>query len=405
MRFSLHYKDLILVVLLLLLATCAATPTNKSRVVLTRTPEPATSSPSPAISGRLAWIDDCQFPAQRGRGLTSYRGAPTYRSVNGTKPQDVALFGHGWILADTGTLYTYSGATQQCLTDVIATVKEQHARVFAVLGVSFDPSGQAGWTLPDILSYEKRAVEHPALLKPIIQMLEQYHYDGLIVDIEVGDRANPQLFTSYCNTLHHVLLQTQHHYPLGIALIHRTHQQSETDNQLNQFQDWSGLAAAADFLIVMALDMSHGTVGPLATGPWLAAIYDYAKEVLPNRALSQANWELAAYCNWWAKEGSTWKNVGTATDCTYEKAQWLTDHIHHLHPPGRLLEENGAVAHYIGEDGTEYQFAHPQTVLLFQQLFALVKEDLPCIQGSYWQAGLEGNSNLIASLNANPHFC
>src|SRR5437016_1770615 len=121
---------------------------------------------------------------------------------------------------------------------------------------------------------------------------------SFIMDLEAGLATYPniqQLFTSFNQRVWAALKPLHKWY--GIALIHKL---SDHDDYytLNAFENWSLLAHAADFIVVMAVDQSYFTPGPTVSVPWLKQLLAYVLQTMPDM-LPRIIWELPLY-------GATW---------------------------------------------------------------------------------------------------
>ncbi|QBD82734.1 hypothetical protein EPA93_44930 [Ktedonosporobacter rubrisoli] len=363
------YLGFMLTILFSFIVACSPVSQSSSRTVA----QTAQKNTAP-ISGFFMWIDDCQSQKSRGQGLHAYEEA----SRTAKQPIDVGLFEHGWINTDNGQLFSgFSAETQSCLEQVLSTVHQHNGRVFLVLGIVL---GKDGSTPEDIARYEQHAHTDKAYFKNITDVVSKYHYDGVISDIEAGDSLHPAIFTTYCQDLHTALQAIKK--PFGIALIHKTKNQSEKDNQLNAFEDFPALGKTAEFFIIMALDQGHFDFAqPIVTTQWIKEIFAYTSATLP---MEKVTWELASYCLLWDDAG---KQVGDPGSCTYARAVDLRNHLKSIHQPVPTRENT--LVHFTDTDGGRY-FADPQTVAMFQFIASSAKT---CIRGSYWLAGGEASAN------------
>ncbi len=236
----------LLLLLTLLLSACG----GDSQIILLYdpnvTPVVATSASaaSVSLSGGAAWIHNCSA------GWKAYQAHSTYRDAQGEeKPRDVYLYGHFWIQPSDGSLWNYvqhgRSDKEQCVEHVLQVAHQNHAKVYGVLGVDLGPGG---WTKDDVSAYTQRAAQDAHVLQAILQQVTQYHYDGLVNDIEAGDENNPAAFTHYNQHLRQMLHNENPQLLLGTTLIAKTTDLSTT------WQSWQGLGAGAvDFFVIMAL--------------------------------------------------------------------------------------------------------------------------------------------------------
>ena len=153
------------------------------------------------------------------------------------------------------------------------------------------------WTKDDVISYTQRAAQDAHVLQPIIHQLDQYHYDGLVNDIEAGDDQNPAAFTAYNTNLWKMVHSENPQFLLGTTLIAKTTDLSTT------WQNWQGLVAGAvDFVVIMALD--HDTLYSYPT-PKITTRFTLIQRLLWIRAgsnkfiamyKSSLNWRLSGNC-------------------------------------------------------------------------------------------------------------
>ncbi|MBO0781626.1 MAG: hypothetical protein J2P37_22625, partial [Ktedonobacteraceae bacterium] len=116
---------------------------------------------------------------------------------------------------------------------------------------------------------------------------------------------------------------------------------------LNGFQDWRKLAHSADFLVVMALDQSYRTPGPMVSVPWLKQLLAYARQTMPDM-LARIVWELPLYGASWHMQGGGWVFEG---GIDYVEAQKRVEQV----PDGSIDAKNSdlkdaASAHLVYTD-------------------------------------------------------
>jgi len=165
---------------LLLLLTLLLSACGESQTLVYDPVMPASHSTAPTIlNGGAAWIHNCQA------GWKAYQAHPTYRDEHGQeKPRDIYLYGHFWIQTSDGSLWDYvqhgRPDKEKCVENVLQVAHQNHSKVYGVLGIDLSPGA---WTKDDVIGYTQRAAQDPQVLQPIIQRVNQYHYDGLVNDI------------------------------------------------------------------------------------------------------------------------------------------------------------------------------------------------------------------------------
>lgn len=270
------------------------------------------SSNTRLLHGRLAslgWIVgyDCQ------------RGLQAYLKTASTNP-DAALVGTGWVDPTDGHLI--NGQRNNCspgslsMDNVVQLIHSKGG--MAYLTVTMDTgSGSGSWTTQQQSDYIARAASDNSLFDPIIHEVQRVHYDGVIMDLEDGDHAYPniqQLFATYNQHLWAELKPMHKFY--GIALIHKLSDHDDYYN-LNAFENWSLLGHTADFMVIMAVDQSYFTPGPTVSVPWLKQLLDYELKTMP-QMVSRTIWELPLYGAWWHQSKGRWIFDGGAN---YSDAQ------------------------------------------------------------------------------------
>src|SRR6266516_1677114 len=296
---------------------------------------------STILSGAAAWIHNCQA------GWKAYQAHPTYRNEQGEeKPRDVYLYGHFWLQPSNGSLWDYvqhgRSDKEQCVENVLQIAHQNHSKVYGVLGVDLSPGA---WTKDDVISYTQSAANDTRVLQPILHQVAQYHYDGLVNDIEAGDDNNPAAFTAYNTNLRKMLHNENPQSLLGTTLIAKTTDLSTT------WQNWQGLVAGAvDFVVIMALD--HDTLysypTPIVDTGWLQQIYSYVQK-FPQLAVE---WELHTYCRIW-KLHAGW----SSQTCEYPEAAKLVHDLQHG-IGGRIIDDRSQALdnpyiHYTDNHRTE----------------------------------------------------
>lgn len=263
--------------------------------------QPQQNSASPRLmNGKVAslgWIvgRDCQ------------RGLQAYQRTADTNP-DAALVGTAWVDPTDGHLI--NGQSNNCMPGSLSmdnVVQLVHSKGgMAYLTVTMETDGaQGSWTSQQQTDYIARAATDQSLIDPIIREVKRANYDGVIMDMEAGDPNYPsiqQLFTTFNQHVWAALKPLHKLY--GIALIHKLSDHDEY-YYLNGFENWSMLAHAADFIIIMAVDQSYFTPGPTVSIPWLKQLLAYTLQTMP-AMLPRTIWELPLYGATWRFEGGKW---------------------------------------------------------------------------------------------------
>lgn len=292
----------------------SATPASGRQHISKKSdPTPRATSRGPIATaiftptGASVWILSCLDGWQNGR---IYQSNPYYVNAQGIKKaRDVYVFGHFWLQPDTGALWPYADSPQtlSCLSNLISTVHTQyHARVCGVLGVQ---ESSTGWKSADVTAYTKRAVAAPDLLTPITAQVKKYPYDCLINDVEDGNNAHPEIFTTYEALLHSRLT-----VPLGQTLIWKTQAVSA---YWQAWENWGTLANNADFFIVMALDHDSINVPPVPTSvvdaSWVSDVNTYMHSIPNLFGTHPVAWELPTYYRLFNQQNGSWA-VSSGTD-------------------------------------------------------------------------------------------
>lgn len=295
--------------------------------------------------GSLGWIvgSDCQ------------RGIRAYLQTASTNP-DAALVGTGWVDPTTGQLI--NGESNNCMPgslsmdNVVQLVHSKGGMVY--LTITIATAGAGAWTAQQESAYIDKATTDQGSIDAIVHEVVRAHYDGVIMDLETGDRTYPgiqQLFATYNQRVWAALKPL--HTLYGIALLHKLSNQDEYYN-LNGFENWSLLAHAADFMVVMAVDQSYFTPGPTVSVPWLKQLLSYVLQTMP-AMLPRIVWELPLYGARWRLGGGGWVfNKGV----TFQEAQTLVAHV----PPAQV--DAGAsdlkdpyAAHFVYTDASGVKYA------------------------------------------------
>src|SRR5260370_3114629 len=266
------------------------------------------------LNGKLAslgWIvgRDCQ------------RGLQAYLQTAGTNP-DAALVGTGWLDPTNGTFI--NGSSNNCMPGSLSmdnVVQLVHSKGgMAYFTVTMNTDGSPGaWTSQQQSDYIRRATTDQSYIDNIVHEVQRAHYDGVIMDLEAGVGTYPhiQQLVDHFNQRVWVALKPLHKW-YGIALIHKLSDHDDYYN-LNAFENWSLLAHAADFIVVMAVDQSYFTPGPTVSVPWLKQLLTYALQTMPDM-LPRIIWELPLYGATWHWDGSEWVFAGNVN---YSDAQAL----------------------------------------------------------------------------------
>ena len=340
------------------------------------------------LAGGAIWIHNCAA------GLKAYLAHPTYKSGNGAEnSRDVYLYGHFWVQPSDGSLWNYvqngHADKEQCIENVIQVAHQHNAKVYGVLGVDL---GSGGWTQGDVISYTRRAAQNAHILQPILSQLEQYHYDGLINDIEAGDSQNPAAFTTYNANLWKLLHSVNPQFLLGTTLI------AKTTDLSTPWQNWRGLTSGSvDFVVIMALD--HDSIYPYPTpivdSGWLQQLYIYLKKS-PRLTVE---WELPTYCRIWQLNNS-WNNQ----TCEYSEAAKLAQSLQNG-TGGSILDDHSRsldnpYIHYMDTNGVEsYLYYETLPSLLNQTKVLQNLAGKQCIYLSFWDDDTGEPQQLWPSLN------
>jgi len=245
----------------------------------------------------LGWIvgKDCQ------------RGVQAYLKTADTNP-DAALVGTGWVDPTNGHLI--NGQSNNCqpgslsMDNVVQLVHSKGGMAYLTVTMETDGAPQA-WTSQQQSDYIAKASTNQNFIDPIIHEVKRDNYDGVIMDMEAGDPNYPdiqQLFTTFNQHVWAALKPLHKLY--GIALIHKL-SDHDVYYYLNGFENWSMLAHAADFMIVMAVDQSYFSPGPTVSVSWLQQLLAYELKTMP-QMLTHTIWELPFYGATWRLENGNW---------------------------------------------------------------------------------------------------
>src|SRR6266852_4064360 len=263
----------------------------------------------------LGWIvgRDCQ------------RGMHAYLKTAAANP-DAALVGTGWVDPTSGKLI--NGESNNCMPgslsmdNVVQLVHSKGGMAYLTITMETDGTAQAS-TWQQQSEYIAKATTDQSYIDTIVHEVTRAHYDGVIMDMEAGDRTYPNIQQIFATYNQHVWAALKPLHKLyGIALIHKLSNQDDYYN-LNGFENWSLLAHCADFIVIMAVDQSYFTPGPTVSIPWLKQLLAYALHTMP-AMLPHIIWELPLYGATWHWDGSNWVFDGGAN---YQDAQALTGQI------------------------------------------------------------------------------
>ncbi|HYK84381.1 MAG TPA: hypothetical protein VEV19_03380 [Ktedonobacteraceae bacterium] len=256
--------------------------------------------PAKFMNGKVAslgWIvgRDCQ------------RGLQAYLQTASSNP-DAALVGTGWVDPTTGQLI--NGQSNNCMPgslsmdNVVQLVHSKGGLAYLTITMMTDGSAQA-WTKQQQSDYIATATTNQAYIDAIVHEVQRVHYDGVIMDLEGGDRTYPniqQLFATYNQRVWAALKPLHKWY--GIALLHKLSDQDEYFD-LNGFENWSLLGHAADFIVIMAVDQAYFQPGPTVSVPWLKQLLAYAIQTMP-QMIPRIIWELPLYGATWHLSNGQW---------------------------------------------------------------------------------------------------
>ncbi|HXX78043.1 MAG TPA: hypothetical protein VEI53_06120 [Ktedonobacteraceae bacterium] len=277
-----------------------------------------TSYPQSLMRGKVAslgWIvgRDCQ------------RGMQAYLETADNNP-DAALVGTGWVDPTNGHLI--NGQSNNCMQHSLSmdnVVQLVHSKGgMAYLTVTMETDGaQGSWTSQQQSDYIAKAASNQSYINSIIQEVKRANYDGVIMDMEAGDPNYPniqQLFTTFNQRVWAALKPLHKYY--GIALIHKLSDHDEY-YYINGFENWTLLAHAADFMVIMAVDQSYFSPGPTVSVPWLQQLLAYELKTMP-QMLTHTIWELPLYGATWKLENGKWV---FDTGVNYSDGVALVSHI------------------------------------------------------------------------------
>jgi hypothetical protein len=245
----------------------------------------------------LGWIvgKDCQ------------RGIQAYLKTADTNP-DAALVGTGWVDPTNGHLI--NGQSNNCISgslsmdNVVQLVHSKGGMAYLTVTMQTDGAPQA-WTSQQQSDYIAKAATNQNFIDPIIQEVKRDNYDGVIMDMEAGDPNYPNIQQNFTAFNQHVWSALKPLHKLyGIALIHKLSDHDEY-YYLNGFENWSTLAHAADFMVIMAVDQSYFSPGPTVSVPWLQQLLAYELKTMP-QMLTHTIWELPLYGATWRMENGNW---------------------------------------------------------------------------------------------------
>ena len=259
-----------------------------------------TTSSQSLMRGKVAslgWIvgKDCQ------------RGMQAYLKTADINP-DAALVGTGWVDPTNGHLI--NGQSNNCMSgslsmdNVVQLVHSKGGMAYLTVTMETDGAPQA-WTSQQQSDYIAKASANQSFIDPIIQEVKRDNYDGVIMDMEAGDPNYPRIQQVFTTFNQHVWAALKPLHKLyGIALLHKLSDHDEY-YYLNGFENWSMLAHAADFMVVMAVDQSYFSPGPTVSVPWLQQLLAYELKTMP-QMLIHTIWELPLYGATWRLENGNW---------------------------------------------------------------------------------------------------
>ena len=370
-----------IIVMLIIGLVRVADPQAPTLVFLDSTIQQQNASDTRLLHGSLAslgWIV----------GYDCKSGLQAYLKTASTNP-DAALVGTGWVDPTDGHLI--NGQRNNCTPGSLSmdsVVQLIHSKGgMAYLTITMDTaSGSYSWTSQQQSDYIARASRDNSLIAPIIREVQRLNYDGVIMDLEAGNHAYPniqQLFATYNQHVWAALKPLHKLY--GIALIHKLSDHDAYYN-LNAFENWSLLGHSADFMVVMAVDQSYFTPGPTVSVPWLKQLLAYELKTMP-QMLPRTIWELPLYGARWHLAGKQWIFDGGAN---YADAQAFVSQLNPAEivaAASNLNDPTSAHVVYKDSSGVEHALWYHTAKNLyyittnFQQLLKKVAQ----FKGSYLQ--------------------
>ncbi|MDQ2714962.1 MAG: hypothetical protein M3Z08_08655 [Chloroflexota bacterium] len=344
-----------------------------------RTPEASTQAFPPVFpaylkrkTASLSWINgtDCQ------------EGMQAYLATARTNP-NAALVGTAWVNPLTGSLmngYNNCIPGSSSMDNVVQLIHDNGG--LAYLTITMSTLGAGAWSARQAADYVVEATRNPAYIASILYEVQGAGYDGVIMDLEGVDSSYPaiqQIFATFNQRVWTALRPLHKWY--GIALLHKL---SDHDAQYKSdgFENWTLLARAADFLVIMAVDQSEAAPGPSVSLPWLEQLLAYAVQKMPGM-LSHIIWELPLYGDSWFWQDHTWKFEHVLT---YQAARTL---VQQGIPPtliDRQASDLGSEAPhlvYTASDGTKHAVWYPTahglyaTIVRFRQILQTLQQVEP----------------------------
>src|SRR5258706_3582669 len=321
-------------------------------------------------------------------GYDCKRSLQAYLKTAATNP-DAALVGTGWVDPTNGHLI--NGQRNSCMPGSLSmdnVVQLIHSKGgMAYLTITMDTGGSPeSWTSQQQSDYIARAANDNSLIEPIIQEAQRVHYDAVIMDLEAGDHAYPNLQQLFATYNQHVWAALKPLHKLyGIALLHKLSDHDEYYD-LNAFENWSLLGHTADFMVIMAVDQSYFTPGPTVSVPWLKQLLAYELKTMP-QMLPRTIWELPLYGAWWHLSGGQWIFDGGAN---YSDAQAF---VSRLNPSEidvaatNLNDSTSAHVVYTDSSGVEHALWYHTAKNLYYVItnFQQILKKVPQFKNSYLQ--------------------
>ncbi len=219
---------------------------------------------------------------------------------------NAALVGTAWVNPLSGNLlngYNNCIPGSFSMDNVVQLIHDNGG--MAYLTITMSTLGAGAWSARQAADYVVEATHNPAYIASILYEVQRAGYDGVIMDLEGGDSGYPaiqQIFATFNQRVWAALRPLHKWY--GIALLHKL---GDHDAQYKSdgFQNWTLLARAADFLVIMAVDQSEVAPGPSVSLPWLEQLLAYAMQKMPGM-LSHIIWELPLYGDSWSWQDHHW---------------------------------------------------------------------------------------------------
>lgn len=359
----------------MLFTICTLGSTTASSFHNPPTPTPMPTTTGTPLSWQTAATASSQHPARRPiselsfprylKGKTAslswingndcHDGVQAYLRSADTNP-NAALVGTGWLNALDGSLisdYNNCVPHSHSMDSVVQLVHSKGG--MAYLTITMDTADSYGWSYQQGAAYVVEATKNVHFIDSIVAEVKRVHYDGVIMDVEGVDNTYPaiqNLFATFNQRMWAALQPLQKQY--GIALIHKLSDRDEYYN-INGFENWSLLAHAADFIVIMAVDQSYRTPGPAVSVSWLKQLLAYARRTMPTM-LANIVWELPLYGNSWHQEGKTWVLDGIITyRAARKQAQQIAptqidrhaSNLHDFYMPHLVYTDKAGIRHAI----------------------------------------------------------